>query len=317
MAVTPSDARAPEAFAALLLCLAAGCADAPSPCDAVGAAPAARTVEAGADAPGITLTIHPVSWPEADVHHVVPAPGGGVWFTDLWNSCVGRLDPRTLDVREHALPEGGRPHSIAAAGGALWFTVTRPPAYGRLDLTSGAIELYAPEAAEAGPYDVAAAGAQLWITAGDRLLRIGAESGEVEAVHAAGGGDLSGVAVSPTGEVWYADRARSVIGRVRPGSDAPEELPTAGPRAYPRAVAAGPAGRVWYYEEHGHRIVALDPRGGAPWIVEIPELPEGGAGVRSMAADEARGMLWVALGGGGAVGRVEVGESAGTSPDRR
>ena len=42
----------------------------------------------------------------------VEAPDGAIWWTGMWASRAGRLDPLTGEFRECPLPASARPHSI-------------------------------------------------------------------------------------------------------------------------------------------------------------------------------------------------------------
>ena len=51
----------------------------------------------------------------------VEAPDGSIWWTGMWASLVGRLDPDTGDMQEYRLPLAARPHTIVPdAQGNIW-----------------------------------------------------------------------------------------------------------------------------------------------------------------------------------------------------
>ena len=59
----------------------------------------------------------------------VQSPDGMIWWAGQYGNVVGRLNPRTGEMREWTLPQGARPHSIAAdRSGSIcaWGTPTAP-----------------------------------------------------------------------------------------------------------------------------------------------------------------------------------------------
>ena len=53
----------------------------------------------------------------------IEAPNGDIWWTGMWASLVGRLDPATGAMQEFLLPSAARPHSIVPdRDGFIWYT---------------------------------------------------------------------------------------------------------------------------------------------------------------------------------------------------
>jgi len=54
------------------------------------------------------------------------SPDDAVWYTDFARGYVGRLDPKTGDVREWASPSGPKslPYGIVSTKGAIWYAET-------------------------------------------------------------------------------------------------------------------------------------------------------------------------------------------------
>ena len=77
----------------------------------------------------------------------IEAPDGSIWWTGMWASLIGRLDPRTGEMREYALPSSARPHSIVPDdNGFIWYTGNSNSTIGRLDPTNGQITEYPTQA---------------------------------------------------------------------------------------------------------------------------------------------------------------------------
>src|SRR5690606_19350485 len=57
------------------------------------------------------------------VRDPLEARDGALWWTGMFASLVGRMDPRTGEMREYKLPQGARPHGIAEDHeGNIWYT---------------------------------------------------------------------------------------------------------------------------------------------------------------------------------------------------
>ena len=59
----------------------------------------------------------------------IEAPDGSIWWTGMWASLVGRLDPLTGDFKEYPLPTTARPHSIVPdneGASGIWGTQMAP-----------------------------------------------------------------------------------------------------------------------------------------------------------------------------------------------
>src|SRR5690606_26406814 len=68
----------------------------------------------------------------------IEAPDGSIWWTGMWASLVGRLDPVTGDMQEYRLPPAARPHTIVPdRDGNIWYTGNSNATIGKLDPKTG------------------------------------------------------------------------------------------------------------------------------------------------------------------------------------
>ena len=73
----------------------------------------------------------------------IEAPDGSIWWTGMWASLVGRLDPKTGAMKEYPLPPTAKPHSIVAdKDGNIWYTGNSNATIGKLDPKTGKITEY-------------------------------------------------------------------------------------------------------------------------------------------------------------------------------
>ena len=73
----------------------------------------------------------------------IEAPDGSIWWTGMWASLVGHLDPLTGDFKEYPLPATARPHSIVPDDkGFIWYLGNSNGTLGRLNPVTGEIREY-------------------------------------------------------------------------------------------------------------------------------------------------------------------------------
>jgi virginiamycin B lyase len=133
------------------------------------------------------------------------------WFCEFGTNKIGRIDPHTMSIREASLPDGARPRRIARAkDGALFYTDYARGKLGRLDPSSGEVtEWPSPGGAGSHPY---------------------------------------AIAITPNGDVWYAETGvqPNVLVRFDPSKERflTQAIPSGG--GVVRNMAAAPDGRVYF-----------------------------------------------------------------------
>ena len=79
----------------------------------------------------------------------VEAPDGSIWWTGMYASLVGRLDPTTGKMEEYKLPVTARPHSIVPdKDGYIWYTGNSNGTIGKLDPATGLVTQYTTRASD-------------------------------------------------------------------------------------------------------------------------------------------------------------------------
>lgn len=95
---------------------------------------------AGPVSPAGRLVVH-YRVPRGDVqlHDIAVAPDGAVWYADLVNSCIGKLDPRTGRVSEYSTASAGaNPHGVTVdSAGTVWYAASQHGRIGRIDPATG------------------------------------------------------------------------------------------------------------------------------------------------------------------------------------
>jgi len=192
----------------------------------------------------------------------VEAPDGSIWWTGMWASLVGRLDPVTGEMNEYKLPLASRPHSIVPdEDGNIWYTGNSNGTIGKLDPATGLITEYPTQARD--PHSAAFhPNGSLYFTAqgAGMLGRLDPETGELTEV--ASEPRPYGIQVAANGTVWVAFNGTNKIGALDPESmqvryyDVPDEASRI------RRLGLDSAGVVWFVNSTQGKIGRLDPATG-------------------------------------------------------
>jgi virginiamycin B lyase len=146
-----------------------------------------------------------------------------IYWTGMFASLVGQLDPKTGEMREYKLPQGTSPHSIINdRDGMIWFTGNGNGTVGRLDPRTGDIKTYPmPDPAARDPHTPIF--------------------------------DHSGL-------LWFTLQNSNMIGRLTPatGEIALMTVPT--PNARPYGIVTDSQGMLWVAYNGSNGIARIDPK---------------------------------------------------------
>jgi virginiamycin B lyase len=146
----------------------------------------------------------------------VESPDGAIWWTGMWASLVGRLDPNTGAMQEYQLPSSARPHSIVPdADGFIWYTGNSNGTIGRLNPADGSIKEY-PTRARDPHTAVFHPNGNLYFTSqhSNMLGRLNPKTGELKEVETRK--KPYGIKVGKSGDLFIAYNGTNAIGRMHP-----------------------------------------------------------------------------------------------------
>ncbi len=192
----------------------------------------------------------------------VEAPDGSIWWTGMYASLVGRLDPATGEMEEYKLPVNARPHSIVPdAQGNIWYTGNSNGTIGKLDPVTGLITQYPTAASD--PHTAAFhPNGDLYFTAQNAgmLGRLDPETGELKEIQTEP--RPYGIQVAANGTVWIAYNGTNRIGAMDPETMDVKyyEIPNAASRI--RRLGLDSAGMVWYVNGTQGKVGRLNPATG-------------------------------------------------------
>ena len=192
----------------------------------------------------------------------IEAPDGSIWWTGMYASLVGRLDPKTGTMKEYPLPSTARPHSIIPdADGNIWYTGNSNATLGKLDPKTGKITEYKTTASD--PHSaVFHRNGMLYFTAQNARIigRFSPVTGETTEVPTEP--NPYGIQMGSDGTLWVAFNGTNKIGAVNPDTLAIRyyEVPDATSRI--RRLGLTRDGMVWYGNYTRGSIGRLDPKTG-------------------------------------------------------
>jgi virginiamycin B lyase len=197
-------------------------------------------------------------------HDVAPARDGTVWYTGQHTGELGRLDPRTGDIRRVPLGSGSAPHGvIVGPDGAAWVTDGGLNAIVRVDGRTHRVRRFPLPTSRYANLNTAAFDRRgmLWFTGQSGIYgRVDPKTGRVRVWSAPRGTGPYGITVTPAGAVYYASLAGSHIARIdtRTGRATVLQPPTRGQGA--RRVWSDSKGRIWVSEWNAGKLARYDPR---------------------------------------------------------
>ena len=196
------------------------------------------------------------------------APDGSIWWTGMWASLAGRLDPATGEMEEFLLPETARPHTIVPdEAGNIWYTGNSNATVGKLDPRTGEITEYKTEARD--PHSgVFHPNGMLYFTAqqAGMLGRLNPETGEVTEISTEP--RPYGIKVDSKGTVWVAYNGTNKIGALDPVTMQVRYYEVPNERSRIRRLDITSDDMIWYGNSTMGRIGRLNPETG-----EIKEWP--------------------------------------------
>jgi virginiamycin B lyase len=208
------------------------------------------------------------------VRDPVEAPDGSIWWTGMWASLAGRLDPETGEMTEFPLPPEARPHTIVPDDdGNIWYTGNSNATIGKLDPSTGEITEYSTQARD--PHSaVFHPNGNLYFTAqGARMVgRLNPETGEIREVPTEA--NPYGIQVDSRGTVWVAHNGTNKLAAVDPESLDIRYYDLPDPASRVRRLGITSDGMVWFVNSSLGRIGRLDPATGEVREWDSPSGPD-------------------------------------------
>jgi virginiamycin B lyase len=203
--------------------------------------------------------------PGARPHDPLATRDGALWYTGQMVNALGRVDPKTGQVKEYPLKTAhSGPHGLVEdRQGNIWYTGNAGALVGKLDPRSGAVTEYKMPEGKGDPHTLQFdRSGMLWFTLqnANQVGRLDPRSGEMKFVTMpTPGARPYGMAFDPRGNLFVVEFGTNGVAMINPDNMAVREykLPDAGSR--PRRIAITPDNKVWYTDYAKGRLGRLDP----------------------------------------------------------
>ena len=202
------------------------------------------------------------------------APDGSIWWTGMWASLAGRLDPETGVMEEFHLPPSARPHTIVPdEDGNIWYTGNSNGTIGMLDPETGMVTEYPTEARDPHSAVFHPNGNLFFTSQGAGMLgRLNPDTGELREVSTEP--RPYGIKVDQGGDVWIAYNGTNKLGRMDPDSMEVQYYEVPDERTRIRRLDLDSTGNVWFVNSTMGKIGRLDPATGDITQWDSPSGPD-------------------------------------------
>jgi virginiamycin B lyase len=202
------------------------------------------------------------------------APDGSIWWTGMWASLAGRLDPETGAMEEFHLPPTARPHTIVPDDdGNIWYTGNSNGTIGMLDPETGMVTEYETEARDPHSAVFHPNGNLYFTSQGAAMLgRLNPDTGELREINTEP--RPYGIKVDQGGDVWVAYNGTNMLGRMDPDSMEVQYYEVPDERTRIRRLDIDSMGNVWFVNSTLGKIGRLDPATGDITQWDSPSGPD-------------------------------------------
>ena len=234
--------------------------DKPAPQAALSVAPIASR--------GAMVTIREwdVPTPNSRPHDPEAASDGSIWYTGQRANVLGRLDPKTGQIKEFPLktPNSG-PHGLAEdKAGNIWYTGNSAALIGKLDPKTGQVTEYPmPDPAAKDPHSlIFDQKGMLWFTVqgANMVGRLNPATGELALRNSPTSKSLPyGIMVNSKGVPFFVEFGANKIASIDPTSMVIREWTLPDPASRPRRLAIDRQDNIWYSDYSRGYLGRLSP----------------------------------------------------------
>ena len=204
----------------------------------------------------------------------VQAPDGSIWWAGQWANLIGRIDPKTGEMKEYPLPENSMPHSVTLDQEAkVWYTGNKNGTVGKLDPRTGKITVYKmPDPAAKDPHTaIFDSKGTMWFTLqrSNMVGRLNPETGDIKLVTMPTPKSRPyGIKVDSHGVPWVACNGSNCLVSADPETMELREYKLPDPKTTVRRLDFASDGMLWYVNSRQGRLGRFNPKTG-----EIKEWP--------------------------------------------
>ena len=201
-------------------------------------------------------------------HDPEPGPDGSIWWTGMFANVIGRVNPKTGEIKEFPLKTpGSGPHGLELdKDGNVWFTANQAAYIGKLDPKTGDVVEYKMPEGVRGPHTpLFARDGMLFFTAqnSNTVGRINPKTGEIKVQRTpTERANPYGMVFTTKGVPFVCDFGTNKIIEINPDTLAIKEYPLPNADSRPRRIAISPDDIIWYADYSRGYLGRLDPKTG-------------------------------------------------------
>ena len=209
-----------------------------------------------------------VPTPGSRPHDPLAARDGSIWYTGQLSNKLGRVDPKTGQIREYPVKPQTAPHGLVEdRAGNIWFTGNHTGVIGKLDPKTGEVTEYrVPGEKQTDPHSLHFdQSGILWFTMqqANLMARLDPRNGEIRLIPSPTPRSRPyGIIVNSKGIPFVALFGTNKIAAIDPKTLAVREYALPDPKARPRRIAIAPDDIVWYADYSRGYLGRLDPATG-------------------------------------------------------
>ena len=198
----------------------------------------------------------------------VEAPDGSIWWVGQFGNLMGRLNPRTGEMKEYPLPTKALPHSVSLdKDGTPWFTGNGNGTIGKIDPKTGEVTVFKmPNPAGRDPHTAEFdRKGILWFTLqqADMVGRLDPATGDVKLVKSRSGTRPYGIKIDANDVPWFSCNGSECLVKINPETMELTEVKLPSPGTTVRRLDIGEDGIIWYVNSSLGKLGRYDPRSGA------------------------------------------------------
>jgi virginiamycin B lyase len=210
----------------------------------------------------------------------IQAEDGSIWWVGQFGNLMGRLDPRTGEMKEWQLPPNALPHTVELdPKGNPWYTGNKNGTIGKLDPATGKFTVYKmPDPNAKDPHTLVfdKKGTAFFTLQNSNMVgRLDPATGDIKLITVPTPDSKPyGIKVDAEGAVWFSCNGAPCIYKMDATTMELKEfkLPLGGTTV--RRLDIADDGMIWYVNSGRGRIGRLDPKSGQATEWDSPSGPK-------------------------------------------
>jgi virginiamycin B lyase len=208
------------------------------------------------------------------------APDGSIWWAGQFANLIGRLDPKTGEMKEFPLPPKAMPHTVTVDdAGNAWYTGNQNGTIGRLDAKTGKVtEFKLPDPKARDPHTgVFDRKGVLFFTLqqSNMIGRLDPATGDIKLVTMkTADAKPYGIKVAADDVLWVACNGAACLVKVDPATLELTEIKLPTPGTTVRRLDIAADGTIWYVNSGKGKIGRYNPKTGEIKEWDSPSGPQ-------------------------------------------